>query len=95
MNREDALSAVAAAAERYIGRSHVDLAALIGRPETLKAKGAAGTVYQVEVSVFWDDQPGGAIRIALAVDDGSLRGLVPLTCDGLVAPGDVFDGELG
>jgi len=65
----------------------------IGHSETLDIRGASGTPYQVEVQVFWDNAPGGVLRVLGSVDDGSLRAFVPLTQDFLLGPDGSLVGE--
>jgi hypothetical protein len=67
--------------------SREELVALMGEPMTREVAGSSGARYQIEIEVFWDDKPGGDIRIAGAIDDGGLRSFVPLTSDLLISPG--------
>jgi len=39
-------------------------------------KGAV--TYQVEIDVFWDDKPGGAVRVLGMIDDGGWRAFMPM-----------------
>jgi hypothetical protein len=50
----------------------------------------SGTRYQVEVQVFWDDRPGGNLRVMGSIDDGGWRAFLPLNRDFVKAP----DGSL-
>jgi len=60
---------------------------LIGESEVVETEGLSGVAYQLEWTVFWDDQPGGAIRVVVSIDDGSLaHSIVPLTTSFLVSP---------
>lgn len=43
--------------------------------------GPSGTKYYVEVQAFWDDRPGGNVRILGSIDDGGIRAFAPLTRD--------------
>ena len=56
------------------------------QPDCFELEGASGTVYQVEVEVFWDSVPGGALRISAAVDDGCWRAICPLGYSFLATP---------
>jgi hypothetical protein len=40
--------------------------------------GPSGRKYQLEIQFFWDDRPGGDIRVAGSIDDGGWRAFVPL-----------------
>jgi len=53
------------------------------RPSS-EVRGASGTAYQIEIQFFWDDKPGGTIRVAGSIDDGGIRAFVPLTDSFLV-----------
>ncbi len=55
---------------------------LIGEDDVVERKGESGAAYQLEWTVFWDAKPGGAIRVSVSIDDGTLAGsLVPVsTC---------------
>lgn len=54
---------------------------------------ADGTTYQVEVQFFWDDQPGGNVRVMGSIDDGGWRALLPLTRSFIKAADGSFVGE--
>jgi hypothetical protein len=49
--------------------------------------------WQVEVQVFWDDEPNGNVRVMVSIDDGGLRAFVPMTSDFIKAPSGEFIGE--
>jgi hypothetical protein len=53
----------------------------------------SGTRYQVEVQFFWDDQPGGNIRVMGSVDDSGWRAFKPLSRDFIKSPDGSFVGE--
>lgn len=64
-----------------------------GYSETVEIRGASGAHYQVQIQLFWDDQPADVIRVLGAVDDGGLRAFVPVTDDFLMRPDGSFVGE--
>ena len=71
--------------------SYDALAGRIGRAHTRSQRGADGRTYQIEIEVEWDDQPGGAVRVVGAIDDGSFRSFLPLSAEFIVSPdGSVF-----
>ena len=74
-------------------RSYADLRSEIGASRHFERTGQSGTSYQGSVSVFWDDKPNGAIRVAASIDDGGWRAFVPLTDDFILAPDGTFVGE--
>lgn len=53
----------------------------------------SGRKYQVEVQVFWDNRPGGNVRVRGAIDDGGWRAFMPLSRDFIKAPDGSFVGE--
>jgi hypothetical protein len=61
--------------------------------ETLEVTGVSGTVYQLEVNVFWDDRTRHTIRVLLSIDDGGWRAFSPMTDDFILAPDGSFIGE--
>jgi hypothetical protein len=61
--------------------------------ETHEVTGASGVVYQVESQVFWDGTPEDDIRVMVAIDDGGLSAVKPITDDFIVAPDGSFVGE--
>jgi hypothetical protein len=80
--------------QSYRPRSYDDLVLLLGEPRTTVVRGASGTEYQLEIEVFWDHRPGGAVRVLGAVDDGGLRAFKPLLEDFILAPdGNEVGGE--
>jgi hypothetical protein len=70
--------------------SYDALAGRIGRVHTRTERGTDGRTYQIEIEAEWDDQPGGAVRVVGAIDDGSFRNFLPLSAEFIVAP----DGSL-
>ena len=40
---------------------------------------ASGATYQLELQFFWDNQPGGNVRVMGSIDDGGWRAVVPLS----------------
>ena len=57
-----------------------------GQPDCYEVRGASGTLYQVEIEVFWDSAPGGDLRVSAAVDDGGWRAFCPLAYSILASP---------
>jgi hypothetical protein len=67
--------------------THQDWQKLIGEVEVVETAGESGVAYQIEWTVFWDAQPGGAIMVILSIDDGSLVGSIfPLSTSLLISP---------
>jgi hypothetical protein len=61
--------------------------------ETLEVRGTSGTVYQLEINFFWDNEPRGTIRVLVSIDDGGWRAFSPITEDFILAPDGSFVGE--
>jgi len=74
----------------YRHRSYGDLVALLGETQVAELQGPSGKSYQVEVEVFWDQQPAGAIHVLSAIDDGGWRAFKPLLEDFILAPNGTF-----
>lgn len=78
---------------RWRRLSWAELAEQIGATEAGEVRGPSGALYQVEVQVFWDDAPGGIVRVQGSVDDGGWRAFAPWTDDFLVRSDGSFVGE--
>jgi hypothetical protein len=70
-----------------------DLVARIGDSVHSEVAGVAGTQYQVEIQFFWDDRPGGDIRVMGSIDDGGWSAFLPLCDSFIMAPDGRFVGE--
>jgi hypothetical protein len=71
-------------------KSYQALAGAIGKVHLQSRRGSDGRDYQIEIESQWDDQPGGAVRVVGAIDDGSFRSFLPISAEFIVAP----DGSL-
>ncbi len=77
--------------ETYSRQPYCKLVELVGRNVHNDRASPSGTVYQIDVQVFWDDKSKGTIRVIGAIDDRSLRySILPLSQDFIMAP----DGSL-
>lgn len=85
MNSEEARTILRSKIAEYSKLAHAHLKAKIGQDEHFEVIGATGTVYQVEVQVFWDAKPSGNIRVLVSIDDGGLRAFKPICEDFLSA----------
>jgi hypothetical protein len=70
MDKEEARALLQSHLQTYRSRPYRELLALLDEPQVAELVGPSGTTYQVEVEVFWDDRPGGDIRVRGSVDDG-------------------------
>ena len=71
MNKTEALRVLHGQLQPWRERSWMDLRKEVGQPQSFEVTAESGTRYQGEVQVFWDDEPGGAIRVIASIDDGS------------------------
>jgi hypothetical protein len=76
-------------------KSYSELVSMIDRePNQSEERSApSGALYYVEMQVFWDDKPGGDVRVMGSIDDGGLRAFVPLSVSFVMGPSGVFVGE--
>lgn len=94
MNEAEARLILNQELERYRSRSYQELVKLIDQSRTDQRTSPSGTIYQVEIEVFWDGGPGGDLRVGGSIDDGSLRyASSPLCDDFIMAPDGSFIGE--
>jgi hypothetical protein len=71
----------------YGNRPYDELVPLVEQKLHIERPSPSGATYQVDIDVFWDHKPNGAIRIVGAIDDGSLRGaILPLSRDFIRTP---------
>lgn len=73
--------------------AYADLAARVGAEEHATVVGASGTAYQIETMVFWDNEPGGNVRVVVAIDDGGWRAWRPLNESLIMTPDGSSVGE--
>lgn len=71
---------------KYRTKSYTELKALLGRQETYPVSGPSGVGYQLEIQVFWDDQPDEVLRVRAAIDDRGSRAFRPMVKDFLITP---------
>ena len=86
MNRTEATSILRQHLDNLEALGYSALVARLGQDEAFERTGESGVAYQLEISILWDYQPKGAIRILGSIDDGGLRAFVPLTDSRLVGP---------
>ena len=86
MNREEADQLLQRELDEFEALGFVTLAQRVGEVVARDVPRSAGTTYQLELQIFWDDRPGGPLRLLGSVDDGGLRSFVPLTSSRIVKP---------
>jgi hypothetical protein len=78
---------------RLRSQPYAELARQVDQPAFTTTVARGGTEFQVEVTHHWDGEPGGDVRVVVAVDDGGLRALMPRTADFIKAPDGHSVGE--
>jgi hypothetical protein len=65
MDNKEARKVLLEQLARYRTRSYEELLALFKakQEDTLEVRGPSGTQYQLEFMFFWDNEPGGNIRV--------------------------------
>jgi hypothetical protein len=84
MDREEARRLLAENLAEYRGLSSGELAANIGNDHYLQVQGPSGVQYQIEIQFMWDRAKNSDIRVASAIDDGSLRGAFRPVCEDII-----------
>ncbi len=96
MDKPEALKILQSEFIKLRTKSFAELTAMLGQTMVYKVPGPSGVDYQVDVQVFWDNprQPGGNIRVLVAIDDGGfISSLNPLSMDFIMSPDGGFRGE--
>ena len=86
MNNVEAKAILEDELRRYRARSYSELVELLDEEYRAEMRGPSGATYQVEVQLFWDDQPNGELRVMGSIDDGGWRAFIPLTDGFVLAP---------
>jgi hypothetical protein len=66
---------------------------LLRKPHCEDVVALSGRRHQLEIEAHWDDRKKRTLRVYVAVDDGGLRALMPLTRSFIIAPNGSFIGE--
>jgi hypothetical protein len=90
MDRDEAKKLLTEELNFLAARRYDELVALIKHDDVKTLKGPSGTTYQIEISVFWDAEPNGNLRIAVSIDDGGWRAFVPLTDSLIIKPDGIL-----
>ena len=84
MDRSVAATLLRHELEPYAHRSRAELMQRIDRVDAYEVIGPDGVGYQVEVSVHWDAEPGGVLRVVASIDDGGFRSALRPVVDGFL-----------
>jgi hypothetical protein len=79
--------------ESYRARPYAELVKYIGDAVAYECQGSSGSMYQLEITVLWDSQPDGDVRVIASVDGGGWSAFFPLTADFIKSPAGEFVGE--
>ncbi len=91
MNESEALAVLNDELSIYRQLPYFELLPLVGRCTTIERTGSSGTKYQIEMQVSVDDPKLNTLRVAGAIDDGSLwRQITPTCGDFIIAPDGSF-----
>lgn len=94
MNNEEAIHVLERELARFRDEPYADLARRIpAGPLDYEQSATSGAKYQVEVQLFWDDQPAGNIRVMGSIDDGGWRAFLPLSRSFIKSADGSFVGE--
>jgi hypothetical protein len=85
-NRTEAQAELQRVVSEHEGNGYGFWARHIGRTKRLEFTTKSGTWYQGAIEPLWDDQPGGAIRVVFALDDGGVGAYHPMTSCLLLDP---------
>lgn len=79
--------------ETYRAKPYEELAGLVDKTFAYEKAGPSGTMYQIEILVFWDDRRKGNVRVCCSIDDFGWRSFCPLTDGFIKSPSGRFVGE--
>jgi hypothetical protein len=94
MNRKEATALLDAELAMVREQTYEDLTRRLSAPAVhVERVGASGTKYQIQIECFWDNRPGGNIRVMGSIDDRGWRAFIPVARDFIKAPDGWFVGE--
>ncbi len=93
MDEREAKAVLDEQLSRYRNMSHAELRSLIDNPSAFGVCGPSGTLYGVEIEVFWDRERGKDLRVIGSIDDGGARFTKPLSEDFIMREDGAFVGE--
>jgi hypothetical protein len=95
MNMEEASKILDQQISAMRGVPYSELRCLVEKRviQTPVISGPSGVKYYLEIEAFWDNHPGGNIRLIVSIDDGGMRAYHPLTQAFIKAPDNSFVGE--
>jgi hypothetical protein len=86
LDREEATLILRHHLDQLEALGHPELSKRVAHDEAFAQNAPSGRAYQLEVSILWDRETGGAIRIIGSIDDGGPAAFIALTDDRLIHP---------
>lgn len=86
MNRTEAKAILNQHLDDLQSLGHAALECRVGENQAFVVRGESGVDYQIEMTILWDREPFGPLRIIGSIDDGGLSSFLPLTLSRLVEP---------
>ena len=93
LNRVEAQQILTSELAAYRTKTYHQLTKLVRTSTSREVRGTSGAVYTLEVSFYWDGDPGQNIRVIAAISDQGKSAYVPMTDDFILAPSGQFIGE--
>jgi hypothetical protein len=94
MNNNEAIRLLEESLGAFRAESYEQLVQRIGQdPVCIERTGSDSAQCQLEISVVWDNRPGGDVHVLGAIDDGRWRAFAPLTRSFIKAPDGSSVGE--
>jgi hypothetical protein len=78
-NKAEARAELQRVVAEHEGKDYAFWAGHIGQKKLLEFTAQSGIWYQGSIEPFWDDKPGGAIRVLFELDDGGIGAYHPMT----------------
>jgi len=85
-NKAEAADQLRALVAKHSGQPHEFWATHVGQVKRIEFTSPGGIWYQATIEPVWDDKPGGALRVLIALDDGGVGAYHPLTDSLLIEP---------
>lgn len=93
MDKRTATAVLAEQLRLYRTKPYALLKDDVGQVNAYEVTTPDGSVYQIEVQVFWDGKPGGDIRVMAAIDDRGWRAVLPPSESFIMMPDGTFVDE--
>ena len=78
-NKEEARNELRRIVSAHEGRPYAFWVEHVAQTKRLEFRSSTATSYQATIEAVWDAEPGGAVRVLVALDDGGMGAYYPLT----------------